>query len=58
MTRSASAEKIRIGVSPPSSDVPTLSPSLRAKRRRGAAQAGHLNPTWRSSNLPPKARSL
>ena len=41
--------KMMMGVSPPSSVVPILSPSFRAKRRRGAAHCGHLNPCCRSS---------
>lgn len=34
---------------PPSKVVPILSPSFRAKRRRGAAHCGHLKPCCRSS---------
>ena len=34
--------------SPPSKVVPILSPSFRAKRRRGAAHCGHLKPCCRS----------
>jgi hypothetical protein len=46
-------EKIRIGASPPSSVVPTRSPTFFAYRRRGPEHCGHRNPGPCSSKYMP-----
>jgi hypothetical protein len=46
-------EKMRMGASPPSSVVPTRSPTFLAYRRRGPLHCGHLKPTPCSSKKRP-----